>query len=254
MSRPDLSNVAVVLDHPQNVVNIAGVIRVMMNFGLSDLRVVNPEEWDPYRIEGIAHRSMPLIEAATHHDSLDAAVADCSYVVGTTARPRTAGRNYLRPNAVGKELAARSADGKVAILFGREDKGLFNEGLDLCQAVAIIPTAEYSSLNLAQAALVLAYETFLAAQDELEELPKGRRATRPPTQEEMEQMYDALQDGLGRIQFFKARKPAAVMRTLRTILARGEPDLRETRLLAAIGFEIGHYIDRNAGQRDESPE
>ena len=248
MTRPSLDNVAIVLDHPQNVVNIAGVIRVMMNFGLSDLRLVNPDEFDPYRIEGIAHRSGPLIEATALHDSLEAAVADCSWVVGTTARPRTAGRNYARPRQAAAELATRSATGKVAILFGREDKGLFNEGLDLCHAVTIIPTdAEYSSLNLAQACLVLAYETFLAATDDLEELPSGRRATRPPTQGEMEQMYGALEDGLGRIQFFKARRPAAVMRTLRTIIARGEPDLRETRLLAAVGYEIGHYLDRTRG-------
>lgn len=244
--RPSLDNVAIVLDHPQNVVNIAGVIRVMMNFGLSDLRLVQPEDFDAYRIEGIAHRSGPLIEATRHFDTLDEAVADCHWVVGTTARARTAGRNYTRPREVAPELAARTADGTVAILFGREDKGLFNEALDLCHAVAIIPTdPEYSSLNLAQACLVLAYETFMAVSDgAVEELPEGRRATRPPTVEEMEQMYGALEDGLGRIQFFKARKPAAVMRTLRTIIARGEPDLRETRLLAAIGYEIGHYLDR----------
>lgn len=245
MSAPSLDDVVVVLDHPQNVVNIAGVIRVMMNFGLSDLRLVQPEDFDAYRIEGIAHRSGPWIEATSLHDTLEDAVADCVYVVGTTARARTAGRNYIRPRAVGAELAARSADGKVAILFGREDKGLFNEALDLCHAVAIIPTdPEYSSLNLAQACLVLAYETFLAATGEPEELPTGRRATGPPRHQDTEQMFAALEDGLGRIEFFKARKPAAVMRTLRTIIGRGEPDLRETRLLAAIGYEIGHYLDR----------
>lgn len=254
MTPPSLANVAVVLDHPQNVVNIAGVIRVMMNFGLTDLRLVQPEDFDPYRIEGIAHRSGPWIERARHFDTLDEAVADCTWVVGTTARPRTAGRNYVRPREAAGEIAARSGNGTVAILFGREDKGLFNEALDLCQAVAIIPTdPEYWSLNLAQAALVMAYETFLAAQGEPEELPRGRRATRPPAHAEMEQMYDALQEGLGRIEFFKARKPEAVMRTLRTIIARAEPDLRETRLLAAVGFEIGHYIDRAvpAGEPEE---
>ncbi len=248
----DLDSVVVVLDHPQKVVNIAGVIRVMMNFGISDLRLVEPEEFDPYRIEGIAHRSGPLIERATLHDSLDAAVADCIYVVGTTARARTAGRNYARPREAASQLASRSAEGRVAILFGREDKGLFNEGLDLCHSVAIIPTdPEYSSLNLAQACLVLTYETFLAASAIAdEELPKGRRSTRPPDAQETEQMYSALEEGLGRIQFFKARKPAAVMRTLRTIISRGEPDLRETRLLAAVGYEIGHYLDRTAETRD----
>jgi tRNA (cytidine32/uridine32-2'-O)-methyltransferase len=240
-----LSRVVVVLDHPKDVVNIAGVVRVMMNFGLSRLRLVRPDDFDAYRIEGIAHRSTPLIESATLHDTLADAVADCSFIVGTTARARTAGRNYARPAEVAGHIFEKAAGGKVAMVFGREDRGLSNEALDLCHAVAIIPTdPEYSSLNLAQACLVMAYETFLAAEAAPEGLPRGRRATRPPTAEELEQTYDALERGLGAIEFFKARKPAAVMRTLRTLVARAEPDLREARLLAAVGYEIGHYIQR----------
>jgi len=254
-----LSRVVLVLDHPQDVVNIAGVIRVMMNFGIGRLRLVKPDDFDAYRIEGIAHRSVPLIEATTLHETLEDAVADCAYVVGTTARPRTAGRNYVRPRQAGEEIVKRSAGGNVAILFGREDKGLFNEGLDLCHEVVIIPTSDYSSLNLAQAALVMAYETFLAAgETKLEDLPRGRRATGPPRQQDLEVMYGALHDALARIEFFKARKPSAIMRTLRTLITRAQPDLRETRLLAAMGFEVGHYIDRvcpDAGSetRNEPP-
>jgi TrmH family RNA methyltransferase len=249
----------VVLDHPQDVVNIGGVVRVMMNFGLSKLRLVQPADFDAYRIEGIAHRSMPLIEAATLHDTLSDAVADCTWVLGTTARRRTAGRNYGHP----REAAARvvehltAATGRVAVLFGREDKGLFNEGLDLCHAVAIIPTdPAYPSLNLAQAGLVMAYEIFLAAVGAPGELPRGRRATRPPTQGELETTYRALQLGLESIDFFKARKPSTVMRTLRTLITRAEPDLREARLLAAMGFEVGHFIDRLRGAQatDRNPD
>jgi TrmH family RNA methyltransferase len=248
-----LSRVVIVLDHPQDVVNIAGVIRLMMNFGLSRLRLVQPDEFEPYRIEGIAHRSGPLVEATTLHDTLRGAVADCAWVLGTTARPRTAGRNYVRPREAAQAVVENAAQGDVAILFGREDKGLFNDALDLCHAVAIIPTSEYSSLNLAQAALVIAYETFLAAEGSLEELPRGRRATRPPTQAELEVTYRGLRQGLQAIDFFKARKPSAIMRTLRTLVARAQPDLREAKLLGAIGFEIGHYIDRlEAGWERES--
>ena len=240
-----LDHIVVVLDHPKDVVNIAGVLRVMMNFGLSNLRLVQPDDFDAYRFEGIAHRSGPLIEATTLHDTLADALADVSFVVGTTARARTAGRSYTEPRAVAPELVRRSGDGLVAMVFGREDRGLTNADLDLCHQVAIIPTdPDYSSLNLAQACLVLAYETFMAAQGGLDELPKGRRATRPPTHEELEQTFEAIADGLGRIEFYKARKPAAVMRTIRTLITRAEPDLREARLLAAIGFEIGNYLDR----------
>ena len=248
MSQDALSRVAIVLDHPKNLVNIAGVVRVMLNFGLSDLRLVNPDEFDAYRIGGIAHRSQELVEATRIFDSLEDAVADRTWIVGTTARARTAGRNYLRPREAAGEITARTADrGAPALLFGREDKGLDNEALDLCQAVAIVPTdPDHSSLNLAQACLTFAYELFLEFEGEAEELPTGRRAEGPPTREELEKMYGALEQGLGRINFFKGtRRPESVMRTLRTILARSEPDGRETRLLAAIGYEIGHYLDRH---------
>lgn len=249
MTDERLSRVAVVLDHPKDIVNIGGVVRVMMNFGLSDLRLVRPDAFDPYRIEGIAHRSAPLIEAATIHESLDDALADRTFIVGTTARARTAGRSYVRPREVASALAERCVEGTGAILFGREDRGLTNDALDRCHAVAIIPTdAEFSSLNLAQAALVLAYELFLALEVvDPAALPTGRRATRPPTQEELEETYAAIADGLARIEFYKARKPEAVMRTLRTIIARAEPDLREARLLGAVGYEIGNYLDRQSG-------
>ncbi len=161
-------------------------MRVMKNFGLTDLRLVNPDEFDAYRLEGIAHRTMDLIESCTMHDSLDAAIGDATFVVGTTARPRTAGLNYLRPREVASMIAERVSDGTTAILFGREDRGLTNEALDRCHAVTLIPTsAEYSSINLAQAALVLAYEVFLAIDGGREEMPRGRRATRPPTHEEL---------------------------------------------------------------------
>ncbi|NIS29767.1 MAG: hypothetical protein GWN73_06445, partial [Actinobacteria bacterium] len=87
-------------------------------------------------------------------------------------------------------------------------------------------------------------ETFLAIDGGREEMPTGKRATRPPTAEELEETFAAIADGLDRIDFYKARKPEAVMRTLRTIITRAEPDLREARLLAAVGYEIGNYLDR----------
>lgn len=241
-----LERIVIVLDRPQDVVNIAAVVRAMKNMGIRRLRLVQPDDFDPHRIEGIAHRSGDVVERTRIVETLDEAVADCVFVVGTTARARTANRNYLRPREAAAELVGRAAEGPVALLFGREDRGLTNEGLDLCHRVAIIPTApEYSSLNLAQAVLVLAYEAFLAAGEGEGELPRGRRSTRPATQEELESMYETLRRGLGRIDFFKGtRRDAAVIRTLRTIFGRAELDGREARLVRAIGFEIEHYLDR----------
>lgn len=252
MSATPLDNLNVVLVEPQNVVNIAGVIRAMKNMGVRRLRLVRPADFDAWRIGGIAHRSEDVIESTVILDSLEEAVEDCVYVVGTSARARTAHRNYGRPRDLAPHVVERASEGPTAIVFGREDRGLSNEDLDLCQAVAIIPTdPDYSSLNLAQACLVLLYEVFLAADAAPQALPRGRRANRPASSAELEQMYAALRSGLGRIEFFKAREPDSIIRTLRTLLGRAEPDLREARLVQAIGFEIGHFLDRNA--RSQGP-
>jgi len=250
MSTKSLENVVVVLNEPQNLINIAGVIRAMKNMGLRRLRLVNPAEFDVWRIGGIAHRSGDVADGAEIFETLHEALTDAVLVVGTTARARTAHRNYVRPREIASRVVASAQEGVVALLFGREDRGLDNEALDLCHAAAIVPTdPDYSSLNLAQAALLLSYEVFLAAGGEEGPLPRGRRSTRPATVEELENTYAALEEGLHRIEFYKAREPAAILRTLRTLISRADPDLQEAGLLRAIGFEISKYLDRVAEGR-----
>ena len=251
MDTVPLANVVVVLDEPQNIVNIAGVVRAMKNMGLSRLRLVRPAEFDAWRIGGIAHRSDDLVEGAEILDSLPEALGDAVFVVGTTARARTAHRNYVRPREAAARVVEQAAQGVVALVFGREDRGLGNEALDLCHSVAVVPTnPEYSSLNLAQAVLLLSYEIFLAQGGEEGPLPRGRRSTRPATVAELEETYAALEGGLRRIDFFKARTPEAILRTLRTVISRAEPDLQEAGILRSIGYEISAYLRRRLGEED----
>lgn len=245
--------VIVVLDCPRDVVNVAGVVRAMKNMGLAQLRLVRPGEFDPRRIEGIAHRSADVVSATEICPSLAEAVADCVHVVGTTARARTAHRNYLRPRAAAERIVARAREGRVAVVFGREDRGLTNEGLDLCDAVVVIPTAtDYPSMNLAQACLVVAYEIFLVREGEAP-LPRGKRSTAPATREEVEATLAALEGGLARIEFFRAREAGTVMRTFRTLLARAEPDRQEAGLVRAVGYEIGNCLDRLEARAEDGP-
>ena len=240
-----LDNVVVVLDHTKDLVNIAGVIRAMKNTGVRRLRLVRPDEFDGYRITGIAHRSDDIVDAVEFFDDLAAALADVVFAVGTTARPRTAGRHYQRPRDMAPAILERTTDGPVAIVLGREDRGLSNESLDLCNATVMIPTdPEYPSLNLAQAALILLYEVFLFTVDAEAPLPRGRRATESATNADLEEMYRALEGGLEAIEFFKARKPESVLRTLRTILGQATLDQREAKLVAGIGYETRHYVHR----------
>ena len=240
-----LDNVIVVLDEPKDLVNIAGVIRAMMNTGVSRLRLVRPDEFDGYRITGIAHRGDAIVDTTEFFDDLPAALEDVVYTVGTTARRRTAGLNYDRPRQIAPAVLDQAASGPVAIVFGREDRGLSNEALDRCNVIAMIPThGDYPSLNLAQACLVLLYEAFLVTMQSEVPLPRGRRATEPATGGELEDMYAALEGGLKAIQFFKSRKPESVMRTLRSILGQAHLDQREARLVAGMGYETGHFVRR----------
>ena len=137
-------SIVVVLHEPQDLVNIAHVVRALKNFGFRDLRLVNPREYDAYRVEGIAHQTQDILARVQRFETLEAALADCIHVAGFTARGRSAKRNLQRPRAAAAEILERAVAGPVALVFGREDKGLTNEALDRCHratgpATALIP-------------------------------------------------------------------------------------------------------------------
>ena len=238
-------SLTVVLHEPQNLVNIAGVVRAMANMGLSRLTVVDPAEFDPWRITGIAHRTEHIVDRIRLVDTLAEALGDATYVVGTSARRRTAQRNYRRPRDLAPKILDQAREGQVAIVFGREDRGLSNDALDRCHEVLIIPTdPDYSSMNLAQAVLLVSYECLLASSRAPESLPSGKRSLGPASAAQLEEMFSALEEGLARIDFFKARKPESVMRVLRTVFGRTGLDAHEARLLRSIGYEVRNRADR----------
>jgi len=216
----------------------------MMNMGLRRLRLINPAEYDAYRIEGIAHGGEVVLERVEFHDSLAAAVADAGFVAGTTARRRTAKQVWDHPRAAAPMLLEHaSPDAPLVIVFGREDNGLTNEELDLCDRVLTVPTdPERWSLNLAQAVLLVTYELWMASGAAETETPRERRATPPATNAELAQMFTELENALDRIDFFKAHNPPAIMRTVRAIFRRAGLDKREASLWKAIAFEIQKRI------------
>lgn len=259
--RAALDGIVVVLWETQDHVNIAGTIRAMKNFGLTRLRLVSPALWDPWRIEGIAHGTQDIVERAELFVSLGAAIADCQYVVGMTARARRAKRAVARPRELAGELLSRGAQataqgvGPVALLFGREDRGLSNEALDLCHRMCIIPTnPEHASLNLAQAVLVIAYELWMEALGQEQAFRPPRRASQPPSVELLEVLFADLERALWAIDFFKTRNTEVVMRTLREIIRRAEVDAREAGFLRAISIEIVKYLRRAGVYQERGPE
>lgn len=235
----------VVLVEPQDLVNIASVVRIAKNFALAQVRLVRPRVFDAYRIEGIAHNTQDVIDAIGHYDSLDAALADCVYAVAMTARGRTHKRTLQRPRQAAAELTARQAGGPVAFVAGRETSGLTNDELDRCHALVTIPTnPDHSSLNLAQAVAVFAYETMLARGGEGLALKGPRRTADAAPAELLERTFADWERALWAIEFFKTRQPATVMRSLREILFRADLDHREAALVRAMGIEIVRFFER----------
>jgi tRNA/rRNA methyltransferase/tRNA (cytidine32/uridine32-2'-O)-methyltransferase len=177
MSESVLSRVNVVLFEPQNQINIAAVIRAMKNMGVASLRLVRPVEYDPYRVEGIAHDTADIIERITHFDDLDSALADCVHVAAYTARRRAAKWVVREPTAVCRRMCSRRRYmAPWRCLFGREDKGLPNEALDRARVVVNIPTTDHASLNLARRCWSRCIELHVAAGDAT--VPSRRPATR----------------------------------------------------------------------------
>ncbi len=234
-----------VLVAPQDIVNIGSAVRVAKNFGLEQVRLVNPAVFDPYRIEGIAHNSGDLIARIQVTESLAQALADCVWAVGLTARERSAKRTVLRPGPAAAELVARAEAGPVAFVVGREDKGLLNEELDLCHALVTIPTnPAYRSLNLAQAVAIMSYETWLARGGERQPLKPPRKPAAPASAELLERLFADWERALGAIEFFKTREPEHVMRSLREVLHRADLDAREASLIRAMGIEVVRFLER----------
>ncbi len=237
--------ISVVLHQPQELVNIAHVVRAMKNFGVTDLRLVAPKEYDAYRIEGIAHRSGDVLARTTVFDTIDAALADAVHVVGYTARERAAKRSARRPREAAAEAVALAAEGPVALLFGREDKGLPNEVLDRCHRVVTIPTdPAYPSLNLAHAVVVALYEIALARGDEARPFKPPRRSAEPATAAELELLYADMENALRAVGFFHNHVEEPVLRTLREIAHRTPLDAREAKLLRAIAIEAARAAAR----------
>lgn len=236
-------SVTVVLHHPQDVVNIASVVRAMKNFGLRDLRLVNPEEFSPHRIEGIAHKTSDLLRRVTVHEETEDALADCTYVVGMTARQRRVRRNLARPHAAAAEINRRATQERVALLLGPEDKGLSNEELDLCHQTVVIDTnPDHPSLNLSHAFVIMAHELYRAQGQNPFKSPK--RPSTPPTVEALEELFEDATRALDAIEFFKTRDTTRIMRTLREVAHRADLDQREVKLLQAICLEVTHFLDR----------
>lgn len=245
MSESRLDRIRVVLLETQNIVNVAAVVRAMKNMGVSDLRLVNAAEaLDAWRIQGIAHDTGDILARTLEHATLDEAINDCVLVAAFTARHRSARWEVTTPREVSQRLLDSTDDGPVALLFGREDRGLPNEALDRANVHVTIPTTRYPSLNLAQAVMVALYELHLVAGDATRDRKPPRKNAPPPEAVELERFHADAEAALRAIEFFKTRYPEHVLRTLRSLVARADPNARELSLMRAMAIEVVKNLER----------
>jgi len=231
-----LNNIRIVLVNTTHPGNIGGVARAMKNMGLTDLCLVKPKLFPHEDAVARASRADDLLDSAMVVDTLSEALADCHLVVGTSARSRTIPWPLVNPRELAAVVTAVPEDTKVAILFGREDRGLTNEELQLCHHHVHIPVNEdFSSLNIAAAVQVITYELRMAkvCSQTVDEKPQWGTQwdVELADNRELELMFTHLEQTLTDVEFLDPSKPRNLMPRLRRLLMRSVPDKIEVNVL-----------------------
>ncbi|MCU0590777.1 MAG: RNA methyltransferase [Desulfobacterales bacterium] len=233
----NLANIAIVLVQPNISENIGAAARAMCNMGLRRLIVVDPPRCDLTRVCKMAtHAALDVVEDMEVFAGLSEALKEFAYVVGTTARLGGQRQVISSPARLAEMLIPISADNSIAILFGPEDRGLTNEDLRFCHSVMTIPTADFSSLNLAQAVMVVCYELFRCNLDAPREF-----APRLANRFELDAMYAQLKDVLLRICFINPANPDYFMNNLRHFGTRMQLRAKEVQIVRGICRQIDWY-------------
>lgn len=234
--------------------NIGATARAMKTMGLSDLVLVAPKLFPHAEASSLASNASDVLAQARVVATLEEAIADCQLVLGTSARNRTIGLPQLDARSAGETAQQHAATGaKVAILFGREDRGLTNEELMQCHAHVFIPTNPvYGVLNVAAAVQVLAYEVRMASllaeesseasiEDDTSLVTRGEQPSMPITLvpwdeelvkgEDMTQFYEHCERTLVAVGFLDPDNPRQIMTRLRRLFSRTRLDRPEYNLL-----------------------
>jgi tRNA/rRNA methyltransferase len=245
----------IVLNAPQLAENIGAAARVMANFGLGDLRLVNPRDgWPQERAWASASGADWPLNAARVFDSVEAAVADLNLVYATTARPRELQLPVLTPRVAMQDLAGAVAEGlNVGLLFGGERAGLETADIALCQAVVTLPVdVRFKSLNLAQAVAINCYEWRMTVTDEAP--PAFREGPPPADGAAMLGLYEHFEHELDEAGFFHPpEKRPSMVQNLRSALGRAQFTDQEVRtfrgVVTALSRGRGRVLAKLASQR-----
>ncbi len=231
MTLPAMS-IRIVLVGTTHPGNIGAVARAMKNMGLDELVLVQPRYFPDKEATARASGAEDLLERATVVETLAEAIADCVYVAGASARSRAINWPCLDPRDSAARALKEAQTGPVALVFGPEKSGLSNEDLDHCHTLLTIPTnPDFSSLNLAMAVQVITYEIRMA---QAEKQPEYEPDAPLATSDELEHFYTHLEQVLTDLGFLDPDNPRHLMRRLRRLFIRAEPDKNEINILRGI--------------------
>jgi tRNA/rRNA methyltransferase len=227
----------VVLVEPQLGENIGAAARAMANFGLSRLRVVKPlQGWPNEKARVMAAGADRILDAAMLYDSLPDAIADCTFVLATTARNHDQAKPVIAADKAAAEMAPRVRAGEtVAIVFGRERNGLENHEVALADAIVTLPVnPAFASLNLAQAVVIVGYEWLKRISGG--ELPFAMPQKSPPAaKQQLDQFFADLERELEKVEFFRPEEKRGTMSVnLRNIFQRMQPTAQDIRTLHGV--------------------
>lgn len=226
-------SIRIVLVDPAHPGNIGAAARAMKNMGLNELHLVRPRYFPNSEATARASGAEDVLDAARVHEQLDEAIADCGLVVGTSARSRHLAFELIEPRECAQQVAAYAQTNSVAIVFGSERIGLTNAELARCNLVVTIPThPQYSSLNLAMAVQVMAYEIWL-------QIRPGAPAQRKPdvplaSAAEMARLYEHIEQVLDYIDFRDRTGGGHLMARIRRLFNRARLDQNEMNILRGI--------------------
>ena len=232
-----LNNIAVVLVRPRYPENIGAAARAIRNMGINELVVVNPENCDLPRVLKMAtHAARDVVEQMAVFDTLQDALLPFNFVVGATARLGRQRQVIASPAKLASLLGPISVENRIALVFGPEDRGLSNADVRLCQWLVNIPTAEFASLNLAQAVMIICYALFTA-----DKSTEHKYVPRLAARHELDGMYAEVKDILVRIDYIKADNPDYWMNRIRRFFTRLQLKAKEVSIIRGICRQIRWY-------------
>ncbi len=231
-----LERIRIVMIGTSHPGNIGAAARAMKTMGLSQLWLVDPVHFPHPEAEARASGAADILSAARICNDLDEALRGCVLVLGASARLRSLDWPVLDPGGMATEMLTAAVDGEVALLFGREDSGLSNDELSRCHYLVNIPAnPDYSSLNIAAAVQVLCWELRRATGAQPQAGQGARHALDlPAPAEEMQGLFEHLEQTLIDIGFHDPQRPGQMMTRLRRLLLRCRPERREVNILRGI--------------------